>query len=253
MAEEIPSLTTDAVSTVSAYKAAMQNTAIYKKYENRAVDELLYDYHCTDLTQQEKDEIKNIIFLKTFFLIPHMIKSNYYVNQNNFDDSVQNTCLSVLQAIEAFNPKLGFKFVNYLAGYFKSGISKTFKDANVVTLPPGYKKDPNQEVAVYLGVEYTENSLASDDDADKYLHNIDLVQRLEDAISKEADVLTEDERNILIKKYGLFGHKRMSYREISAERASEHKGSAYSRITQIHSKAVKKLATYFQDFDIEEY
>ena len=251
----MPDDTTDAVSSVTAYKKAHEKTALYKKYQNRTVDELLFIYHCdADLTDEEKDQLREVLFMKVFFLIPYVMKSNYCIDQNNFDDSIQNTSLSVLQAIEAFKPELGFKFVNYLAGYFKSGVSKTFKDSNVVSIPPDLKKMLKNELAVYTGVEYTENThLDQDEDTDCHLHNIDLVQRLEDAISKEADVLTEDERNVLVKKYGLFGSKKMSYKDISAERAAEGKGSAYSRITQIHAKAIKKLAKYFEDLGITMY
>jgi RNA polymerase sigma factor (sigma-70 family) len=182
---------------------------------------------------------------------------------------MQNMSFTVLQAIDTFDPTKNFKFVNYLVGYFKSAISKTFRDTNVVSVPTGRRKilkemqqsirtEPlgdAEEILSYTGVEYMENGTAGmpNFDFDEDLHNKQLIEWLEEALSSEADVVTSDERRVLVLHYGLFGHDRLPYHDIAKLRAAEGRGCAYSRLSQIHTKAVKKLQRFFSDRGIDEY
>ena len=261
---------TDAVNSVSTYNKLRRSHSRDKKYKKiyggKSTDELLYIYHYGRKDTQTRKWLKDEIFFRTYFLMPYAIKTSYNISNHTFNDAMQNMSSTILQAIELFDPKKKYSFVNYLAGYFKGAIAKTFRDTNVVSVPTGKRKQIREarqrqkkgvpgEILSYTGIEYTESDgyRASVFDFEEDLHNKELVEWLEEALSKETAVVTPDERRILVLHYGLFGHEPVPYRIISKIRASEGKGSAYSRLSQIHTKALQKLQEYFAGNGIDAF
>jgi len=264
----------DSVSAVSEYyqvrKRHYENKELGLKYLESSTENLLYTYHCKEgLPEEEKAWIRDEVFLRIYFLLPHSLREAYPVPTHTFNDAMQNMSFSVLQAIEKFDPTKGYTFVNYLAGYFKGAIAKTFRDTNVISIPTGRRRilkerkevikaegfsNPD-EVHSYNGIEYTENGWVgvSHIDFDENLHNKQLVEWLEEALSRDVDAVTSDERRVLILHYGLFGNARMPYREIAKLREQDGLGHAFSRLSQIHNKAIQKLRQFFVERSIEEY
>ncbi len=263
----------DSVSSVSIYNQIRKKhekrkdlASIYKK---EPVEKLLLDYHCSNIDKKTHDWLRDEIFFRTYFLLPHAIKESYPVTSHVFNDAIQNMSFSVLQAIEKFDPTKGYTFVSYLVGYFKGAFAKTFRDTNVISVPTGRMKilkerqkyvktesfGSSDEIHTYNGVEYTENGNVGmlDIDFDEDLHNKQLVEWLEEALSREAGVITSDERRVLVLRYGLFGHQKEPYRNIAKLRQRDGLGCAFSRLSQIHAKAVGKLKKFFKDRDISEY
>ena len=83
-----------------------------------SVDRLLYIYHIVETDRKKRAWLRDEIFLRTYFLIPYTIKKSYFMTADLFNDASQNMAISILQAIEAFQPGIGFSFTNYLVGYF---------------------------------------------------------------------------------------------------------------------------------------
>lgn len=105
--------------------------------------------------------------------------------------------------------------------------------------------DDSRQYALAQGLEKEIN-------VDERIHNAQLIDWLEEGLSKEAGVLTDDERFVLVHHYGLFGKAPLKYDEIAAIRRRQGRGSACSRISQINTAAVKKMRTYFQNNGIME-
>ncbi len=76
---------------------------------------------------------------------------------------------------------------------------------------------------------------------------------LEEALSKEAELCSEDARIIILSYYGLFGTEPIPYRVISEIRKNLGLSSSLSRISQIHAKTIEKFRQFFQDRNIEEF
>ena len=74
----------------------------------------------------------------------------------------------------------------------------------------------------------------------------ELCDWLADALSREAGILTESERQVLILHYGLFGSPPHRYSEISALRRAAGLSCARSRISQLHSSGIQKIKNYFR-------
>lgn len=98
--------------------------------------------------------------------------------------------------------------------------------------------DDSREYALAPGME-------KELDIDERIHNAQLIEWLEEALSEESGVLNEDERFVLTHHYGLFNHQQMKYEEIAVMRKNKGLGSACSRISQINTAAVRKVRDYF--------
>ena len=99
-------------------------------------------------------------------------------------------------------------------------------------------------------IMFTDSDRVTVIDYDTDLHNKQLVEWLEEALSEEAGVLTEEERRIVILHNGLFGNTPMVYDEIALQRKALGRGSSRSRISQIHTRAISKLKTWFYDMEV---
>ena len=322
------------VNSVSSYRMAYYK----RKYgteqpsdsDSVAIDYMLREYHSPDVTLERKAELKKEILLRVFFLFPYYLKKNCFLTAELFNEAMQNMTCNALQAIDLFKPDLGYPFSNYLIGYFRDAVAKTFRSCNVVSVPSMRKaaidslfpeedseespffvtgSDDPQEASDTEAPEDTEyspltgheldwgnvededidtasltepvrknqivirgasrvlgNAVELDDsrqyvlaqgvekesNVDERIHNAQLIEWLEEGLSKEAGVLTDDERFVLVHHYGLFGKAPLKYDEIAAIRRKQGRGSACSRISQINTAAVKKMRTYFQHNGIIE-
>ena len=281
--------TSDSVRAVSAYAALRREhqakACKYSKHLDKTVEQLLFSYHYESKDDEELHKwLKEEIFLKTFFLLPSVLKKSYYINVNIFNDAVQNMAVNVLVAIEKFRPEAGCTFVNYLGCYFLDAVTRTFKSTNIVAVPSARRrmmkeamkaendgldtgKDPCEVVSLDANHFLPKTSVyddsafyrVSDDEYvgeqsfDEALHNKQLKEWLEEAMSRAAGVLTPDEHMVLTMHYGLFGTKQHPYKDIAKIRAAQGKGCAHSRLSQIHTKAVAKLREFFHEACIEEY
>lgn len=270
--QEDSSASTDVVRSVSEYnqirKRHGQNSECTLKYGELDTEELLTIYHSLPKNHPDKQWIKDEAFLRTFFLIPYVFKRHYCMPLTIFDDAVMNMAQMVLVAIEKYRPGLGASFANYLYGPFKAAVAKTLHDTNVVAIPPARRKllrqamdrvdENSEELAEYTGIlpdmpvpyEGTYEAQDVSVDYEEEIHKLELVEWAEEAIET---TLTADERRLLVMHYGLFGHKCVPYKEIAKLRAEEGKGSAHSRLSQIHTQALEKLRARFRDLGLEEW
>lgn len=291
----------DVVSTISEYRRLRKkhdpllNPYYFEKYGDMTVEDLLLYYHSGDVAADERAWLREQIYLAVFFLLPYAVRKGYSMRAQIFSDAMQNMSVAVLQAIEMFKPGLGYKFSNYLIGYFRGGITKTVRESVVVSSSPAKKKTPDSTdpssvvksaaqarkklVEEGRGDDETEGDeneyentwyryarqsgvppvmpdgdtpVGDPDSMDYKVHNNQLVEWLEEALSREAGVLTEDEARVIILHYGLFGNRPHIYPEIAEIRKAEGRGCACSRISQINTHAIAKLRKWFEDRDIEE-
>lgn len=259
----------DAVSAVSEYyhlrKRHDAKTNWRKQYGEMTKEELFHAMRQECISEKERLWLRDEIFFQVFFLLLSVVKKNYRISSHLFNDMMQNMSHMLLVAINMFDPSKGFKFTSYLAGYLKSGMTRAFRDTNVVSVPTGRRKllqemqakmevCPN-EIVSYTGIEYDNNGSAGSPkiNFEELVHNKELKEWLEDAISREAGLCSDDERMILTLHYGLFGVEKKSYREIAEIRKKGGRSSSFSRISQIHARALEKLRQYFMERHIEEF
>lgn len=258
---------TDSINAVSTHLHVIRKRREKKlednPYEGKSNEDLLDIFH--NMSDEEKlspegQRLKEEIFYKAFFLVPRVMKANYHVPSSLINDTAQNMSIAVLRTIDNYNPSFGIPLKGYITKYLKSAASQTFRESGVVTLPPGRKKSkrynaacPPNEITFMSGLEYSPNIHGDLDSPDfcELIHLRELREILIDAISPEAGVLNADEREVVILRYGLMGMERLPYQDISKIRKAQQKGETCSRISQIHTSALKKLRAYFRECGID--
>lgn len=242
------------------------NSALVEKYKHVSLEKMITEYQKKRVSEEELSWLRNAVLFKVFFMIPYALKKFFRVPRHLINDATQNLVVKILEAMEVFKPSLGYKFQNYLYGYVFSGIAQTFQDTNIVRLPDSRRKilkehcecttqrteddQPDSPLPTY----HSATSCPADiDDYDEVVHNRQLTDWLQEAMSSEAGLLSADERRVLIMHYGLFGAKQCTYQEIAALHKAEGKGHACSRMSQINTAALKKLRAFFKDAGLEEY
>lgn len=128
----------DVVSAISEYSQLKKryDPKLYPeytaKYAGMTAEELLEHYLDPGIDQREKKWLREQIYLFMFFLLPYAVHKKYTMRSAMFSDAMQNLSVIVLQAMDLFKPGNGWKFSDYLIGYFRGGIARTFKDSTVV-------------------------------------------------------------------------------------------------------------------------
>lgn len=219
------------------------------------VHDLLYRYHAWRATERAKEYCVEQILLHLYFLLPHILASKK-IPPDFFDDALQNMSLSVMKAIDKFDPRRGTKFTAYLVGYFKDALSTTFKDNNVVKAPIAAKQKPT--IPIQTHDEYTTLDAVSDNitlknqndalspvTAEQHLINKELLNFLEYALSRNADLLDEKEALVITYKYGLFGAPVQTLDGIAKMFAANGWKGTKVWVFQVQNRAQKKLRRYF--------
>lgn len=249
---------------IRARKQHTQSNPLYPKYNKMSVEGLISAYKGIDLPEKEKEFLLELIYLKLFFYFPRFLsKKKYKLNMPLYDEALQNISSHILEAINRFDPSKGTSFLAYAYGDLTAAMAQTFKETNVVRLPPGasykeYEATPPTEnsdispdaILVSKASLFSDINYSDTVDYDADLHSKQLVEWLEEAVSSEADVLTEDERMVVVLHNGLFGIEPMVYADIAAMRKDMGKGCSRSRISQIHTKALDKLKKWFAEMDL---
>lgn len=247
-----------------AHKKHTQNNPLYLKYNKMSVEELISAYKQAEKNSGLKDFLLELLYLKIFFYFPSFLsKKRYKLSMPLYDDALQNISSHILEAIKRFDPSKGTSFLAYAYGDLTAAMAQTFKETNVVRLPPGaYCNEcelaPSTEnndispdtILVSKSTLFSDISYSDTVDYDEDLHSKQLVEWLEEALTAEADVLTDDERLVVILHNGLFGNEPMVYADIAALRKEMGKGCSRSRISQIHTKAIGKLKKWFADIGL---
>lgn len=252
-----------------ARKKFIKKHPLYIKYHKMSVEDLIRIYNAEDTPDDAKQFLLEMIYLRVFFYFPSFIsKKKYKLSMILYDEALQNISKHILDAIKRFNPDKGSSFLAYAYGDIIAAMAQTFKETNTVKLPPGVgyleyaeeeadysneNTDINPDTVLVLKTSlFSEVDDFDVVDYDENLHKKQLTEWLEEALSEEAGVLTDDERMVVTLHNGLFGNEPMVYADIAAIRKNSGRGCSRSRISQIHTKAIAKLKKWFAEMQIED-
>ena len=167
-------------------------------------------------------------------LVAHIVRK-YYASCKNQEDLISVGTIGLIKAIDSFNFFNGARFATYAAKCIQNEILMYFrtnkKRINDVSLNDsiGYDKDGNE-------INLIDVLKSNDDDILNVLHNNDSVNTL----IKYLDILTKREKDIIIKRYGLFNNDELTQKEIS-----EILGISRSYVSRIEKRALLKIYKKF--------
>ena len=169
-------------------------------------------------------------------LVAHIIKK-YYQNYSGQDDLVSIGTIGLIKAIDSYDPAKNIKLSSYASRCIENEILMHFrsvkKSSQDVSLNDAIDTDKDGNPLTLMDV------MAVDDDI---LENIDRDMNLKVLYDYVSTELNDREREIIIYRYGLYGHDTLTQRELA-----KHLDISRSYISRIEKKALEKLRSRYEN------
>ena len=189
---------------------------------------------CLQQMAQGSQSARQTLIEHNLRLVAHIIKK-YYANQNDQEDLISIGTIGLIKAIDSVDAGKGIRLSSYASKcieneilmFFRSG-KKTAQDVSI-NEPIDTDKDGNALTIL--------DTMATDD---TIIENIDIKMKSERLYGFIQHALTPREREIILLRYGLCGHKPLPQREVA-----KHLGISRSYVSRIEKKALEKLKDEF--------
>lgn len=180
---------------------------------------------------------KEILIEKNLRLVAHMVKK-YACSEYETEDMLSIGTIGLIKAIDSFDEKKGSRLVTYAAKCIDNELLMMFrsekKRSKEISLnePLGTDKEGNK--ICFQDVTFSED----EDVVERLQNNADIVKMME----AFRDRLTDREKQIVIYRYGLYGNRPRTQRELAAEY-----GISRSYVSRIEKKALERMREAFRE------
>lgn len=191
--------------------------------------------HYLELSSQGDLDARNILIERNLRLVAHIMKK-YYAQTSDQEDLISIGTIGLIKGIESFDPTKGARLATYAARCVENEILMYFRS----------QKKSSQDVSLSDYIETSNDGAA--------LSLMDVVSQDEDLMDKISSredtrkviravdrVLTEQERQVVILRYGLGGQPPKRQREVA-----EITGISRSYVSRIEKRALEKLKKELQ-------
>ena len=186
--------------------------------------------HYLSLCAKGDLEARNILIERNLRLVAHIMKK-YYAQTSDQEDLISIGTIGLIKGITTFDASKGARLATYAARCVENEILMYFRS----------QKKSSQDVSlseyIETGVDGAALSLmdvvSEDDDLLEQVSTRDSVKRVLMAVE---EALTEQERQVIILRYGLFGSKVHRQREVA-----QVTGISRSYVSRIEKRALEKL------------
>lgn len=193
------------------------------------------EQHYLELAAKGDIKARNILVEHNLRLVAHIIKK-YYQNYGGQEDLVSIGTIGLIKAINTFNPQKNIKLSSYASRCIENEILMHFrnnrKSAQDVSLNDTIDTDKDGNPLTLMDIMASDMDVA--EDVDTKLH-------LEVLGSYIDEVLTQREKEIIIKRYGIGGVRIETQRELANKL-----GISRSYISRIEKKALEKLKKRYE-------
>lgn len=185
------------------------------------------------LLNKDKDA-RNTLIEHNLRLVSHIVKKYNNNNEDN-EDLISIGIIGLIKGIDSFTNEKGSKLTTYCARCIENEILMYFRNNKknnlVVSLDKqiGYDKDGNEISLV---------DILKTDSID-YIEDINLKNNIE-LLLKNINILSNREKIILSKRYGLFNYEELTQKEIANEL-----NISRSYVSRIEKRALTKLLREF--------
>lgn len=186
---------------------------------------------CLKKIKEGDPAAKNELTLRNMRLVAHVAKK-YQNSEEDMEDLISIGTIGLIKAIATYKEDYGSRLATYAARcidnellmYFRAK-KKTSKEVSLYE-PIGTDKEGNQ-IQILDVVEGEEVDVVED---------LEQRQQIAKVLHLVPKVLNSREQFIIVKRYGLFGNKPMTQREIS-----ENLAISRSYVSRIEKRALEKL------------
>ena len=186
------------------------------------------------LKMKDDNKYRNKLIEHNLRLVAHIVKKFEGIYKDT-DDLISIGTIGLIKGIDSYDSSKNIRITTYAARCIENEILMYFRS----------NKKYGNDVSLndYIGVDKDGNSISlidviQDEDIDlsvKVSNSIDI-----EALIKYLDVLKKQEKEIIIKRYGLFNSKEYTQKEIAHEM-----GISRSYVSRIEKKALYKLLREF--------
>ena len=191
------------------------------------------EYYLNQMAQGDKGAREKLIE-HNLRLVAHIVKK--YQNQSDDkEDLISIGTIGLIKAIDSFSPDKGTKLATYAARCIDNEILMLFRSTkkmrNDVSLydPIGFDKEGNEICLI---------DVVKDEEQD--INDVIIQQLAIEKIEKNLNALTERERDIIIRRFGLGNHEEETQQEIA-----KSYNISRSYVSRIEKRALMKLYREF--------
>ncbi len=194
------------------------------------------EQHYLKLSAQGDQEARNILIERNLRLVAHIMKK-YYAQTSDQEDLISIGTIGLIKGITTFDPAKGARLATYAARCVENEILMHFrsqkKSAQDVSLSD-YIETGNDGAALSLM-----DVVAQDEDLLEAVSNREQIRLLCKAMDT---VLTDQERQVVILRYGLGDRQPHRQREVA-----QITGISRSYVSRIEKRALGKLRTALEN------
>ncbi len=179
-------------------------------------------------------EARSTLIEHNLRLVSHIIKK-YYSEYSEQEDLISIGTIGLIKAIDSFNAEKGTRLATYAARCIENEILMYFrskkKDSSNISLNEPIDVDSEGNPLTIIDTIYTEDTISDD---------LDLKKKTAALYSFVEEIKDDREREIIIKRYGLYNTKEKTQKEIAKEL-----GISRSYVSRIEKKVIEELRSRF--------
>lgn len=193
------------------------------------------ELHYLTKYQAGDSEAKNVLIERNLRLVAHIAKK-YQSTEIDTEDLISIGTIGLIKAVTTFNPVKGSRLATYAARCIDNELLMMLRA----------KKKTSREVSIYepIGNDNEGNEIhlldlleIHDPDVVEQMHLCENAHRLYHYFDT---ALNEREQKVICLRYGLFGKRELTQKEIAAQM-----GISRSYVSRIEKKALEKLLDCF--------
>lgn len=167
-------------------------------------------------------------------LVSHIIKK-YYANYDEQEDLISIGTIGLIKAIDSFDADKGARLATYAARCIENEILMHYrsrkKDSNVVSINEPIDSDSEGNPLTLIDIISIDDTICDDiDTKNKTAQLYEMIKNMTD----------ERDREIIIKRYGLYNQREMTQNEIAKEL-----GISRSYVSRIEKRVIGELREKF--------
>lgn len=176
------------------------------------------------------EEARQILILHNLRLVAHIVRK-YYSASKNQEDLVSIGTIGLVKAVDTYNVDNGTRFATYAAKCIQNEILMNFrsqkKHSAEISINETIDVDRDGNPLSYIDVISSDENMP--EETDRRIMSSRALMYIRTALSLR-------ERQIIVMRYGLFGSREMTQREIA-----EKLGISRSYVSRIEKSALEKL------------
>ena len=192
--------------------------------------------HYLRLASQGDLEARNILIQRNLRLVAHIMKK-YYAQTSDQEDLISIGTIGLIKGIESFDHTKGARLATYAARCVENEILMYFRS----------RKKSSQDVSLSDYIETGADGaplelmdvVSQEEDMTEQLAAREQVQKLHAALDR---VLTPQERQVVVLRYGLGSHRPHRQREVATIT-----GISRSYVSRVEKRALEKLRAALEE------